>query len=227
MRKRRNNRRRNNHPRQPGVISQPGASSLKPTLAIVTKSSWTLKARTIKAEAESQLYPGDGVQGSGTLTYKLPDFNSQVPNYDQFRIDEIEVFATLRLPNVGSGAGLIDAFQSIEVFSSFDADSSANPLGWADFRDRSNVARIVLTPQRPMKKVCKFRPSVIFGTSASGSPSDFVWSGERWIDSAQRLNIVYGALQVVLQANNYNTSSANPFEVDFTAKAKYTYRYAL
>jgi len=108
---------------------------------------------------------------------------SWIQTCDQYRIREVEVFATL---TVASRNGGVDRSIPVEVYFYEDTDATiANTTSWIRVSDRDNLGRVVLNSFCPTKKLISFKPTPTFDATNADplSPSNLIPSKNAFLDA--------------------------------------------
>jgi hypothetical protein len=136
------------------------------------------------------VYPG-GRDTVGTLAtgFRLTDFvtTSFISDYDYFRVDKVEYFATVSNMPKSDGCNLI-------VYSSIDYDNANQPT-FDELIKRPNRNVIALTNASPSQKLVDFCPRRRISSNVDPSQQIVTKPGE-WLDTAYAASFIFGNLKL-------------------------------
>jgi len=192
-----------------------GLNNPVPNMAVVKRNFMQLIPETAllsEATTSSESFLGVGSYfNSISLAYALRNFltsTSGVPIvYDQYKFDEIEVWA--------QADSFLPPYRPITVISSVDYDDT-NSIDWAEMSQRNATKTVVLSVTRPAQMVAKFKPRANFISAVGDNPSNRVPGPGAYFD-----------LSVTNQNFNgikLHSSCQNQGSVRYYAKAKISFR---
>ena len=130
--------------------------------AVVMESEQTLST-------SQSLYPIGSQIAYSTLLFRAKDLSptaiAWIESHDQFRIDEVEVFATLTSRTRGNA---VTSNIPVEVYcyEATDADP-ATVTSWIRTQNRTNLSKNVLTALNPSVRLARFKPTITLAANAS------------------------------------------------------------
>lgn len=151
-------------------------------VAVRNESEQTLSATQSFAPVGSQFT-------ANTLLFQMKEFGQNavgwVQTHDLYKIEKIEVFATLEQSSTSDG---YDNFQTGPVihycYEDIDADP-ATQTSWIRLQDRSNLCRVVLRANNPSVKIAELNPTPTFAASSgeTQSPANMIPTKGAWLDA--------------------------------------------
>lgn len=188
--------------------------------ATVLNSQQALSATQTPFEVGSQI---NGTATNITVSDLGTDAVNWVQRYDEYTIEDIEIFVTLtaRLDD-----GSIKSVPVI-VWTFEDRDSPKEVLcNWDQVRDRQNLSRVTLRANNPSLCTAKIKPVPLFdGGVSDNDPSNIVPTDAKWVDSLavrQRFNgvrIFTACPQKDTQGQSYSYSIYVEQRVKVTGRA--------
>ena len=172
--------------------------------------------------ATQSLYPVGSQFSSGTMifaaNYLSASAQSWIQDHDQFRVTNVEVFATLS----GRGRGNNPRQQApVEVYFYEDTDANAaTTTSWIRVSDRDNLGRVVLTALTPTMKIIDFRPTPSFNpdTVTSQSPANMIPSKNQFLDAVNLSQQLSGLRFFTACPLTDSSGQSYDYDVDFSVR---------